>query len=615
MNNSIYALGVMGSDLYAVGPFTFAGGVSASRIAKWNGSSWSPLGSGANSTIFSMAISGSDIYIGGQFTTAGGVPASYIARWNGSSWSALGSGTNGFVYAIAVSGSDVYVGGQFSTAGGVPARNIAKWNGSSWSALGTGTGPDGPVNAIAVSGSNLYVGGHFVHINGITFNYVARWDGSTWHALGTGLGHAAYAVVVNGLDVYVGGRFTTAGAVAASRVAGWNGSEWFDLAGGVNDATNNALVYALATASNGLYVGGTFTTAGGVPATRIALYETNGLPTITPGPTLTPTNTPIPTVTRTNTPVQTPTRTYTPVPGNNPPVLTVPLNRPYRIGVEVGNYLALRFDTLDQDAGDLVTLSVSGLPPGATFPNPPPRNPNYSTFTWRPNAPDIGTYFMTVVATDSLGAQDSETIQIDVLPGCVPYFSDVFPNDYFYPGVQFLFCQLIVSGYVEQDLTFTYRPYNNTTRGQFSKMIVGAYDLPPYNPPTPDFIDVPPSDVFYPYVESAYHAGIIGGYPDRTFRPYADITRGQLSKLIVEAAGWPIDTTGAPHFSDVLPGSTFYEVIETAYNHGIITGYTCGGPGEPCDPQNRAYFRVGNPATRGQIAKILWQSVGSPPPR
>jgi hypothetical protein len=292
----------------------------------------------------------------------------------------------------------------------------------------------------------------------------------------------------------------------------------------------------------------------------------------------------------------------------------VPLNWPYRIGVEVGNYLALRFDAIDQDAGDSVTLSASGVPQGATFPIPPPGNPIYSTFTWRPTAPDIGTYFMTVTATDSRGAQDSAVVQIDVVPGCVPYFTDVFTTDYFYGGVQYLFCDLVISGYIEPDLTFTYRPYNNTTRGQFSKMIVGAYDLPPYNPPTPTFIDVPPTDVFYPFVEAAYHAGIIGGYPDRTFRPYADITRGQLSKLVVEAADWPVDTTGGPHFTDVPPNTTFYGYIETAYNHGVITGYPCGGPGEPCDPQNRAYFRVGNPATRGQIAKILWQALGSPPP-
>jgi hypothetical protein len=38
---------------------------------------------------------------------------------------------------------------------------------------------------------------------------------------------------------------------------------------------------------------------------------------------------------------------------------------------------------------------------------------------------------------------------------------------------------------------------------------------------------------------------------------------------------------------------------------GIIQGYPCGGPFEPCvAPANRPYFRPQNPATRGQMAKI-----------
>jgi hypothetical protein len=84
---------------------------------------------------------------------------------------------------------------------------------------------------------------------------------------------------------------------------------------------------------------------------------------------------------------------------------------------------------------------------------------------------------------------------------------------------------------------------------------------------------------------------------------------------VVLAAGWPIDTTGGPHFADVPTTDTFYEVIETAYNHGLINGYPCGGPFEPCDAQNRPYFRTGNPTIRGQIAKILYIALGSPPQR
>ena len=46
MQLSVYALAVSGMDVYAGGDFTTAGGVSASRIAKWDGTSWSALGHG-----------------------------------------------------------------------------------------------------------------------------------------------------------------------------------------------------------------------------------------------------------------------------------------------------------------------------------------------------------------------------------------------------------------------------------------------------------------------------------------------------------------------------------------------------------------------------------------
>jgi hypothetical protein len=58
-------------------------------------------------------------------------------------------------------------------------------------------------------------------------------------------------------------------------------------------------------------------------------------------------------------------------------------------------------------------------------------------------------------------------------------------------------------------------------------------------------------------------------------------------------------------FADVPPGSTFWVWIERLSTRGIIGGYPCGGPFEPCvAPTNRPYFRPNNNATRGQMSKI-----------
>jgi len=219
---AVRALAVSGSDLYAGGYFTNAGGSTVNYIAKWNGSTWSPLGSGMNDWVYALAVSGSELYAGGQFTMAGGLAANCIAKWNGSAWSPLGSGMSSNVYALAVSGSELYAGGYFTNAGGVAANYIAKWNGSAWSALGSGMGPWYyfiTVNALAVSGSDLYCGGVFYTAGGVAASLIAKWDGSAWSGLGSGMmgdyriseRPSVNALAVSGSDLYAAGFFASAG--------------------------------------------------------------------------------------------------------------------------------------------------------------------------------------------------------------------------------------------------------------------------------------------------------------------------------------------------------------------------------------------------------------------
>jgi S-layer homology domain len=97
---------------------------------------------------------------------------------------------------------------------------------------------------------------------------------------------------------------------------------------------------------------------------------------------------------------------------------------------------------------------------------------------------------------------------------------------------------------------------------------------------------------------------VVGGYEDGTFRPGNNITRGQLSKIVSNAAGFEEDP-GTQLFTDVPMGSTFYAYINRLSMRGTISGYECGTQGEPCDSEHRPYFRAANNATRGQTAKIV----------
>ena len=54
------------------------------------------------------------------------------------------------------------------------------------------------------------------------------------------------------------------------------------------------------------------------------------------------------------------------------------------------------------------------------------------------------------------------------------------------------------------------------------------------------FSDVQPADYFYEPVRYLYCHGVISGYDDHTFRPYNLTTRGQLTKIVVLAEGWAI---------------------------------------------------------------------------
>jgi hypothetical protein len=168
-----------------------------------------------NGSVYALAVSGSDLYVGGEFTTAGGIAANKIAKWDGNTWSALGSGMGGDdiharVFALAASGSDLYAGGYFTMAGGNAARNIAKWDGSSWSALGAGMNEN--VYALAVSGSDLYAGGRF-HDGGRQDGQIYRQMGRQ-HLVGAGFGDERECACAGGVwqrpvcggRVHAGGR-------------------------------------------------------------------------------------------------------------------------------------------------------------------------------------------------------------------------------------------------------------------------------------------------------------------------------------------------------------------------------------------------------------------------
>ncbi len=146
-------------------------------------------------------------------------------------------------------------------------------------------GVTGEVRAMAVfddgSGEALYIGGRFEQAGGQEAPYLARWDGVSLEPVpGADLDGAVRALYTwddgTGEALYVGGDFTTAGGVAVDRVAKWDGTTWSALRGPTGMGANIGVRVFHAHADDAgeaLFVGGYFTEIGGLPASRIARWD------------------------------------------------------------------------------------------------------------------------------------------------------------------------------------------------------------------------------------------------------------------------------------------------------------------------------------------------------
>lgn len=197
--NRVDALALRGSatmtsgddTLFVGGPFNASPGAFIAALKP--AASWASLGLGLSADVASLAVLSDDtLFVGGDFSDAGGdVSADRIAAWNGSAWSALGTGVNLRPWAIATDDSRglVYAGGAFTQTNGGAANSlqhvgvwdtrIAEWIPLQFGAAATNNGvTSGDVLSFAVDDSVVYVGGSFLDAGGDPLaDRIARW---TW---------------------------------------------------------------------------------------------------------------------------------------------------------------------------------------------------------------------------------------------------------------------------------------------------------------------------------------------------------------------------------------------------------------------------------------------------
>jgi hypothetical protein len=206
-------------------------------------------------------------------------------------------------------------------------------------------------------------------------------------------------------------------------------------------------------------------------------------------------------------------------------------------------------------------------------------------------------------------------------------FPDVPPGSTFYPYVRCLVCKGVISGFPDG----TFKPSLNVTRQQLAKIVSNAAGFNDDIPVRHTFADVPYStnvSSYWIYIERLFAHAVVDGYecggvnsqtgddePCDTehrpyFRPVNNVTRGQASKMVSEAAGFNEEVpTGQQTYEDVPPtgdGSTFWVFIERLSARGVMSGYPCGtAPAGPCHAGNRPYFLPNAPLSRGQAAKVV----------
>ncbi|HUS14308.1 MAG TPA: S-layer homology domain-containing protein, partial [Chloroflexia bacterium] len=627
----LYAVaGVGPADIWAVGQ-----SISGMLIFHWNGSAWSPVSAPtiANSVLYGVtAVAANDAWAVGTANNGETV----ILHWDGSSWTRVASPNSGAYINVltsvsAISASDVWAVGYWATSGVEYHGYTLHWDGVQWTATGNPTAPDGPDDPTP-AGTYLY-------------NVATAANGEGWA---------------------VGRNLQTAGATSVTLHL--QGGTWTRVASPNPGYANSNLYGVSAPGPAGVWaVGNQDTSALGYTYPLIEHYSALPCATATPGsPTAVPSATPVrPTASTvasatTRPATATPIASVPPVPSATAPPVASATSAPGATATPDHGcqFAILSFHScLDgagcadyaiplQNTGDtaltvdgIVRLQARGGREIGRVAIPPTTLAAHSTTSALGRVcgvvnPGEGPFQLIVQIQDVARTCEAKTarqpVPLCAQEGTPRAFTDMPPANPFYPYVAWMSAHGEMSGYacggLGEPCNATNDPYlrgaMNVTRGQLMKMVVTASAWPGRAAAQPHFADVPGGDPFYGYIETAAAMGIISGYScggpgepcDAQNRPYfragAPITRGQLSKVLALAWEFASPAPITPTFADVTANDPFYGYIETMAQYGVVGGYSCGGPGEPCDPLHRPYFRTFAYATRAQVAKFVAVAYG-----
>jgi len=171
----------------------------------------------------------------------------------------------------------------------------------------------------------------------------------------------------------------------------------------------------------------------------------------------------------------------------------------------------------------------------------------------------------------------------------------------------------------------TFRPAALVSRAQFAKMAVDGLGVSVARPDAPTFSDTPESDYFYPWIEGAAAAHLIGGYADGSFRGQQSVSRQQANSMVgLYLSQRELGATGSiqgeegryaslgewylREGAELLAG--FNDAIQVAQAHAQSTAYLVArgvvkGSGLVVAAGSTRYLHVGGSLTRAQAAAMI----------
>ncbi|MFT3685823.1 MAG: hypothetical protein QM783_13020 [Phycisphaerales bacterium] len=180
-NSTVWSSIQSGSGYIVGGNFTTANGSPALRVVFSNGSVWTPMGAGFVGTVYKLLSVGGVPHAFGAMSASGATALHGAARWNGTTWEPLGSApfqTPSVDVRDAVDTSNgIMAVGNFATSD--PTLGLMRFDGSNWSSLG-GLTAEGIFDiagggSIAQLGNELWITGQFSLAGGAPSYQLARY--------------------------------------------------------------------------------------------------------------------------------------------------------------------------------------------------------------------------------------------------------------------------------------------------------------------------------------------------------------------------------------------------------------------------------------------------------